>query len=52
MQGKSSLAGHHQTLTHLPTLTAHLNIIIDIVVIDMMIMVMIFINMFILDSYP
>ena len=50
MQGKPTLAGHHQALTHLPalTLTAHLNIIIDIVVINMMI----FIKMFILDSYP
>ena len=55
MQGKPTLAGHHQTLTHLPalTLTAHLNIIIDIVVINMMIIdMMIFIKMFILDSYP
>ena len=55
MQGKPTLAGHHQALTHLPalTLTAHLNIIIDIVVINMMIIdMMIFIKMFILDSYP
>ena len=53
MQGKPTLAGHHQALTHLPALTAHLNIIIDIVVINMMIIdMMIFIKMFILDSYP